>query len=65
MGFFCIQVENAFAFEITMNYFFFYSNSYNPAGYLPNLRNGRNHLLVISSAFGLLSARAIIPHITT
>jgi hypothetical protein len=26
--------------------------------YLPNSHNGGNHLLVISSAFGLLSARA-------
>jgi hypothetical protein len=27
--------------------------------------NGLNHLLVISSAFGLLAARAYIPHIAT
>ena len=38
--------------------YFFYSNSHNPADCLPNSRDGRNHLLVISSVFGLLSARA-------
>ena len=65
MSFFGIQMENAFAYEITMKCIFFYGNFYNPPGYLPNSRDGRNHLLVISSAFGLLSARAIIPHITT
>jgi hypothetical protein len=46
-------------------YICFYINSYKPPGYLPNSREGRNHLLVISSAFGLLSARSGIPHITT
>ena len=43
----------------------FYSNPYNLPGSLPNSRNGRNHFLVISNAFWLLSARAGIPHITT
>jgi len=65
MSFFGVQMENAFADEITMKYISFYSNSYYPPDYLPNSRDGRNHLLVISSAFGLLSARAGIPHITT
>jgi hypothetical protein len=65
MSFFSIQMENAFAYEITMKCIFFYGISYNLPGYLPKSRDGRNHLLVISSAFGLLSARAIIPHITT
>jgi hypothetical protein len=58
-------MENAFAYEIRMKCIFFYGNSYNPPGDLPNSRDGRNHLLVISSEFGLLSARAGIPHITT
>jgi hypothetical protein len=65
MSFFGIHMENAYAYEITMQCIFFYGNSYNPPGYRPNSRDGRNHLLVISSAFGLLSARARIPHITT
>jgi len=65
MNFFGVQMENAFAYEITMKYISFYNNSYNPADFLPNSRIGRNHLLVISSTFGLLSARAVIPHITT
>jgi hypothetical protein len=38
----------------------YYSNPYNHPGYLPNSRDGHNHLLVISSAFGLLSKRAEI-----
>jgi hypothetical protein len=58
-------MENAFAYEITMKCIFLYGNSYNLLGNLPNSRDGRNDLLVIISAFGLLSARAIIPHITT
>jgi hypothetical protein len=51
MRLFSIQMENAFVYEITMKYIFIYSNSYNPPGYLPNSRDGRNHLLVISRAF--------------
>jgi hypothetical protein len=62
MSFFGSQIENVSVDEITMKRIFFYGNSYNPPGYLPNSRDGRSHLLVISSAFGLLSARAIIPH---
>jgi hypothetical protein len=50
MSFFGVQMENAFADEITMKYISFYNNSYNPPDYLPNSREGRNHLLVISSA---------------
>jgi hypothetical protein len=65
MSFFGIHMDNTFAYEITMKCIIFYSNFYIPPGYLPNSRDGHNHLLVISSAFGLLSARAIIPHITT
>lgn len=51
MNFFSIQMENASVDEITMKYISFYSNSYNPADFLPNSRIGRNHLLVISSTF--------------
>jgi hypothetical protein len=57
MGLFGIQVENAFVYEIMMKCIFFYSNYNDPPGYLPNSRGGRNHLLVISSAFGLLAAQ--------
>ena len=60
MSYFGIQMENAFAYEISMKCIFFCGNSYNPPGYLPNSRDGRNHLLVISRMFGLLSARAWI-----
>jgi hypothetical protein len=58
-------VENPSFDEITMKHIYCYSNSHTPTVYLPNSRDGRNHLLVISSAFGLLSAQAGVPHITT
>jgi hypothetical protein len=38
----------------------FISDPYIPADHLPNLCDGRNHLLVISVAFLLLSARSIL-----
>jgi len=37
---------------------FYYSYSCNHPGHQPTCRIGRNHFLIISSAFGLLSARA-------
>jgi hypothetical protein len=50
---------NVFACEITGEFFDFYSsNPCNHPGYRLTSRNGRNHFLVISSAFGLLFARA-------
>jgi hypothetical protein len=58
-------MENGFAYEIAMIYVILFGGSYIPLGYLSNSRGGRNHLLVISSAFGLLSVRAGIPRITT
>ena len=55
------QLEITSAGEITMRFIdFINSNPCNHPGYQLNSRNGRNHLLVISSAFGLLSARAWI-----
>jgi hypothetical protein len=58
-------MENASFDEITMKYISFNNNPYSAVECLLNPRDERNHLLVISSAFGLLSARAGIPHITT
>jgi hypothetical protein len=63
MSLFDFKMNSVSVDEITI--YFFYSNWYNPADYLLNLRAGCNHLLVISSAFGLLSARSGVWSITT
>ena len=60
MNFFGIHMENAAVDEITVENISLYSNSYNIVDFLPNLHIGRNHFLVISSTFGLLSARSRI-----
>jgi len=51
--------RKAFACRITMEIFgFYYSYPCNHPGHQPTYHIGRNHFLVISSAFGLLSAQA-------
>jgi len=50
---------------IPMIFINLYYNPYKHPGYLPNSPNDCNHFFVFPSAFGLLSARAGIPHITT
>jgi len=47
---------------IPMIFINLYYNPYKHPGYLPNSPNDCNHFFVFPSAFGLLSARAGIPH---
>ncbi|MGA2490913.1 MAG: hypothetical protein ABSF99_12160, partial [Anaerolineales bacterium] len=57
MNFFGIHLDKALAYEIPMIFIDVYCNDpYKHSDYLPNSCNGRNLLLVISSAFVLLTA---------